>query len=181
MKLLVFILITFIFLGAHSEEISNSVELTDEKGSSVIATNLRTRDSILEYLNSLSTKELKELHGLRKKIYEEALHKVIVANVVSIGSVFMAGVVATIEYNFPCCRKKSFKYVRNAFLGLAIVTFLASSYRRAELSRSGDLDLDDSESIRKSLKDYINFLTLEEAKELLSDLKEINEELRSSE
>ena len=195
MKLSVFTLIMFIFLGAHSQEISESAELMDEEGSSVTVTrdvagkvdfnDIRTKEDILRYLNSLSAKDLIDLHEARERINEE-LRTVMGLSGATLLSGLLGWTLTGQALDDQPTRSQRFRRVPVTLTvglsGLALVWFAFFEKEGLGLERpSFDFDSASSDPYRwgdkthKQARHYINSLTLEEAKELLADLKEINE------
>ena len=157
-------------------------DLQDEEILKNIDVNLRTKEEIADYMNSLSARKLKELHFLRDAI-KDSFNKAVFTSGLSVTAVATLGALVaadTADFDSNSKFKKTlFKRVSNTSYGIAIIAFLVSSYTllKSVVSDYYGLGIEEWDGSEKSqVIDYINSLTLEEAREVLVDIKKINEE-----
>ena len=175
MKLLIFTLITLSFTLSHAEGDFQDEEILEN----LTVENLKTKEEIVDYLNSLSEEKLKELHHLRDEIYEEytdAMFEIGVTQIV--GGVLGAWTLGMLPDDFLASRKKAFKFAKYGVGAVFVSGLLIAILYGTKESKGLGLYDQDEKSVQENLKDYINSLTLEEAREVLFDIKKINEDLR---
>ena len=144
--------------------------------------NPKNKKEIADYLNSLTSEKLMELHNLRIKINEESSKMVQRFGY----GLFAAGIPAaaiTSDLRDEAKLKSKrtlFKWMSRTSLGVVSLGALAlayGTYKTYQVEGLG-LDAENARSVKEKFKDYINSLTLEEAREVLSDIKNINEKLK---
>ena len=171
------------FLVYKKEELSMKSEkerLQDEKILENLDVNLKTKEEIADYLNSLSEEKLKELHHLRGEIYEESTDMITYLGA-TLGYVglFATGVTGIFADELEGRKKLLFKRGMYASGSLAVLGFFIFILRGMQYSeKSLGLDADNDKSAQENLKKYIGSLTLEEARDVLIDIKKINEGLK---
>ena len=136
---------------------------------------LKTKGEIIDYLNSLAPEELKELYDLKEGIHKELLT---IKTFIAMG-VTLAGMVGTIQFSKKADlgRKRFFRRAAGASLGVSVLGLLFLMTQPL-FSEKNDPSTHESELAKEDLEDYINSLTLEEAREVLMSVKKINEDIK---
>ena len=168
MKTLIFTLITLSFAFSHAGRVDNYY-----RGLASEAKTLKTKEEIADYLNSLSKEELVELHHLRHEAYVTSAQMIaFIGNAtLLVGSAGWIGAYELSKKTKSERAKTILKRVSRVSGGVMVLGFLTAIYGTYKPT------FHDS-PLRENIKDYINSLTLEEAREFLSDMKKINEELK---
>ena len=159
--------------------------LRDDKILENINVNLKTRKEIADYLNSLSKEKLIDLHYLRDEIRTElnvyaAVGSATISLMSSIGVLAMDHQAHHVESRSKRA-KAFFKQGTKISAGVVVASMLIAAYAAFDgvLSDYGlGVDGGGDGDIKSQVTNYINSLTLEEAREVLVDIKNINEELK---
>ena len=163
MKVLVFFLIVFSFLPSYAESFENA-----------------EKKQILQYLESLSVEELKELHELRKDVHAELGEWVALSAIFGLFTMVGAVYVFNDEF-FEKTKQKHpsfYKIYRRVFIGLTSYVVAATVAGWVILINQEGLGISGaSEDVLKiGVREYVESLDLEELRKLHKDLEELTEE-----
>ena len=167
-----------------ADDRSENIKIDDETLEDInqIRQRAKTTEEIANYLRSLSPKKLVELHKLRKDIYQNfiGVWHVVPAVTIIAGA---TGAMATFDPVYNSRKKIFYRNGFRSFLGVLAVGVLSYAYGVYETHPLEGLGLNDSLDThavsslthRDRVREYINSLTLEEARKVLSDIKEIKD------
>ena len=178
MKTLIFTLITLSFALSHAGRIDNYYRGLATKGKT-----LKTKEEIADYLNSLSKEELVELHSLREKINREAGLYLSLSSVGAFGAVGIGAIVMDDHLKKESTSPRAKRLLKRGVSisgGVVALGFLTYIYGLYKINQAEGLgwDWDSADDIKPQVRDYINSLTLEEAREVLADIRDINDNLK---
>ena len=132
--------------------------------------NLRTKEEIAAYLNSLPERKIMELHYIRDEILEYYQEWTAIGGIIAAGAFFGgAGLLALSDAEGVQVRKP-FLRVGAVALGAVAAAGLGIAFINGTRGAWGG---DDYPARRRRFKAFVEALTLEEAREVLEDVKNI--------
>ena len=183
MKLSVFTLIMFIIFGLAISYATPPAPLK------VVERNLKTKEEIARYLNSLPTEDLIELHALRQEIRAESALTLIFGGAGTGSALAITGLTSVLKIESQRRKRNPnprrllrLERLAKTAVSLSALGLFAIVYGVHELAHAYEgLGLTDrnGKSVQQRVATYINSLTLEEARGVLADIREINENLNS--